>query len=72
MQIILNSVKGKKPYYIYFLHSNEEFKSFGFKKIIFIVTNYEELEEEKSYHPNILIDNNTTFDSYWKEIGEHV
>ena len=40
-------------------------------KIIFVVAQFED-DNEVSYHPNVLLNNNTTFNKYWKQIKKYV
>ena len=53
------------------LRQTDAFVDFCENKIIFVTAQYED-ETEVSYHPNVLLNNKTTFDKYWNQIKNYV
>ena len=68
-----NKYEGKHALNILFntLKSSEDFVNFGYKKVIFVMGYYQDFGE-KSYHHNVLINNDTTFDEYWDKVKDYV
>ena len=52
------------------LTTNDVFINFSDTKIIFMIAEYDDCE--RSYHKNVLITNDTTFEQYWQEIKNYV
>ena len=52
------------------LTTNDVFINFSDTKIIFMIAEYDDCE--RSYHKNVLITNDTTFEQYWAEIKNYV
>jgi hypothetical protein len=50
--------------------NDEKFLNFGFYKII--ITSTVIYNQEHSYHHNILLTNNTTFETYYKSVCEYI
>src|SRR5882757_1728928 len=50
---------------------NEDFKNFGYQKIIILSCTLEDYREA-NIHPNVLIDNDTPFNDYYNEISEEL
>ena len=65
-------LEGKEAIKCVFHHltTNDVFINFSDTKIIFMIAEYEDCE--RSYHKNVLITNDTTFDQYWAEIKNYV
>ena len=65
-------LEGKKAIQcvFHYLTTNDVFINFSDTKIIFMIAEYEDCE--RSYHKNVLITNDTTFDQYWAEIKNYV
>ena len=52
------------------LFSNDEFLKFGYQKVIIVMAVVG--KQTFSFHHNILINNNTTFKQYYKQIKDHI
>ena len=65
-------LEGKEAIQCVFHHltTNDVFINFSDTKIIFMIAEYDDCE--RSYHKNVLITNDTTFDQYWAEIKNYV
>jgi len=53
------------------LMSNEEFLNFGRKKVILLFSKLDN-GSTITFHPNVFISNNTTFDEYYKSIENYI
>jgi hypothetical protein len=53
------------------LMNNKEFLEFGFKKVIILFSKMED-GSEITFHPNVLITNNTSFNVYYKSIEKYI
>jgi hypothetical protein len=52
------------------LMNNERFTNFGFNKVI--ITSSVVYNREYSFHHNVLINNNTTFEEYYEQVSEYI
>ena len=68
-----NKYEGKRALNILFntIKSSEDFVNFGSQKVIFVMAYYQDFGE-KSYHHNVLINNDTTFDEYWAKVEDYI
>lgn len=51
--------------------SNKEFLDFGYKKVIILFSKMED-GSAITFHPNVLITNNTPFEVYYKSIENYI
>ena len=54
------------------LLNDETFRKFGYYKIIITTAAFNNEIGERSYHPNVLITNDTSFDMFYKKIEDYV
>lgn len=69
-----NLLEGKEAIEVLFktLMSNEICKSFGDEKIIITFGLIDNPKGEYAYQQNILINNNTTFEEFWEQVGPFI
>lgn len=69
-----NNLMGRKAMEVVYntLLNDDIFRNFGHYKVIITTASFNNEIGERSYHPNVLITNNLSFETFYKKIEDYV